>query len=140
MWIWEEQLKNHPVHSRIVELEEKLQETLAVINNAADLLEILQRSEVVLLFIKNRLSEADPNLVSGNVLGAIDQQISSATQQLTSYLSNKNIAHIKNNLVSNIDAALAQANAIPIRSKRGDIKQLIEEAEQYRDFIRNLIK
>ena len=107
---WEEDFKNHPVHTTVQNVKEKLDSYSAGEDSSA--ISLLSRFIQIINYIDMCLENTNPALVPKAPLDQINAQVSATVGQLDNYTSNKNQGHLTN-ANNHAEAAAAQCIHLP---------------------------
>lgn len=141
---WQDQIKNHPVHAGLHALENSLKQAreAEITKSDPDTGSAVERSLTVIRFAKRRLADANPAMVSAQLLDNMQQQVNQAKPHVDNFVNNNNAGLIKNNIRQHIDAIAQQCATIPIRLTKKGVEEFAQAVRDYRhhvdEFIRHL--
>ncbi len=109
---WDEQLNNHALFTTLSYLSERLKDE-ALISDDINIIVLVDKINQLVVYCDLSLRNAVPELVNVATLNNANSQMTNVRNELNSYISNKDIAHL-NNAVSHVDATMAQLISLPI--------------------------
>jgi prefoldin subunit 5 len=92
---WTDTFKNHPFRSQWDEIKNELESTVVDDESVSTQVEELARLNKAISYLDTLLESVDPELLPLNMWTNCEQQASQCLQQLRSYNSNRNSAHIQ---------------------------------------------
>jgi len=135
---WNETFKSHPVHSSLINFETVVG-GIDWFQFTPDVPDLLSRIPHIAKYIRNRLEKIDPILAVPDTLTSINNAIKVATTELSSFLSNKNDAHLAN-ANTNLNSALTHLTTLHTITPSDDSKAPVEGILNYRDTSEQIIK
>jgi hypothetical protein len=109
---WNDQLNQHALSITLSDLSERLKDE-ELISDDINVIELINKINQLVVYCELALRNVIPELVSAATLNGANSHMTNVRNELNSYISNKNIAHL-NNAVSHVDSTMAQLISLPI--------------------------
>lgn len=109
---WEDNYKNHPIHTTLQNLNEVMDDE-ALASDDINIIDLVDRIRQAVSFTSSCLDNVLPALTSQGSLNNANSYLQNILNEVNSYLANRNIAHL-NNTANHIDTLIAQFSSFPI--------------------------
>lgn len=136
---WIERIQGHPLFKELSDLEQSLEGAREAAQADTTSFEAWERIERIAKFARSFLSEVDPLLVPPSHLTNSQGQIQQARGQVSSFASNRNIAHL-NEANNQLDNVLTYFGSIPRLDKTSSIAELGDAAAAYKKSVGGLVR
>ena len=136
---WIERIQGHALFKELADLEQSLESSREAAQVDATAFDAWERIERVTKFIRAFLSDIDPLLVPLALLGNAHSQIQQAKNQLNSFASNRNGAHLTE-ANNHIDNVLGYLGNMPRLEKIASAQELGEAASNYKKSVGGLVR
>jgi hypothetical protein len=133
-----EYVSSHGIWGALNELGPVLDEVYKISEKNEKTLDVLNRIKYVLTFIGNKISGIDPYIIPKVHLDDIKDAINEILREAKAYTSDKNQNRI-GLIGTSIDKALTSLARINVNVSTEDFINSKKSAEEYRDFVSNLI-
>ena len=136
---WIERIQGHPLFKELSDLEQSLEGAREAAQADTTSFEAWERIERISKFARSFLSDVDPLLVPPSHLTNSQSQIQQARGQVSSFASNRNIAHL-NEANNQLDNVLTYFGSIPRLDKTSSIAELGDAAAAYKKSVGGLVR
>ena len=136
---WIERIQGHPLFKELSDLEQSLEGAREAAQADTASFEAWERIERIAKFARSFLSEVDPLLVPPSHLTNSQGQIQQARGQVSSFASNRNIAHL-NEANNQLDNVLTYIGSIPRLDKASSVVELGDAAATYKKSVGGLVR
>lgn len=136
---WIERIQGHPLFKELSDLEQSLESARDAAQADTTSFEAWERIERIAKFIRSFLSDVDPLLVPPSHLTNSQGQIQQARGQVSSFASNRNIAHL-NEANSQLDNVLTYFGSIPRIDKASSVAELGDAAAAYKKSVGGMVR
>ena len=128
-----EQISSHQVFSELEEVTKVLELARDACSGEQGPLDHWDRASAIAAYVRRSLDQADPLLLVPETLARVASSLQQAKNEISGFVSNKNIAHW-NNAQAQLNSSLAQLAALPRQTSDG-IEGMKESASSYRTAI-----
>lgn len=136
---WIERIQGHALFKELADLEQALESSREAAQADSTAFDAWYRIERVTKFIRAFLSDIDPLLVPSSHFSNSQGQVQQARNQLNSFASNLNVAHL-NEANNQLDNVLSYLGNIPRLEKSASTQELGEAASSYKKSIGGLVR
>jgi uncharacterized membrane protein len=109
---WDDQLANHAISTTAANLAERLKVD-ELITEDVNVIDLVDKIRQLIAYYEICIANVIPSLINIANLNNANSQMTNVMNELNSFISNKNIAHL-NNTATHVDATMVQLNALPI--------------------------
>jgi DNA repair exonuclease SbcCD ATPase subunit len=109
---WEDNYKNHPIHTTLQNLNEALDDE-TLVSDDINISDLVDRIRQAASFANSCLENVLPALTSQGSLNNANSYLQNILNEINRYKANKNIGHL-NNTTNHIDTLIAQLSSFPI--------------------------
>lgn len=135
---WEDNYKNHPIHTTLQSLREALEDE-ALVSDDINIIDLVDRIRQAESFASSCLENVLPVLTSQGSLNNANSYLQNILNEVNSYKANKNIAHL-NNTTNHIDTLVAQFSSFPIPKPSVEEDSFSNILISFKDQAENIIK
>lgn len=136
---WIKRIQGHPLFKELSDLEQSLEGAREAAQADTTSFEAWERIERIAKFARSFLSDVDPLLVPPSHLTNSQGQIQQARGQVSSFASNRNIAHL-NEANNQLDNVLTYFGSIPRLDIASSVAELGDAAAAYKKSVGGLVR